>query len=189
MVQCSKCGLVGTQSEKHGGSVEVGRQFRETGELPPGDFYDHCEVLCFARRKRSFPRNPEPRKGALHEERECPGFLEWQPGFSPKEHVEMNLLEQQRAREDERDRRLEKWQRDQAEENRTYQECQDRRNFVVNLALVVANCALVIIGIAAAAAAWWAATHPTAIPVPQSQPAVAAPPAQATTTLPTKGPD
>jgi hypothetical protein len=56
---------------------------------------------------------------AIQEERECPDFTEWHPGFTPKEHQEMldrqRLLEWQAEREDD-DR---KWHAKQREEDKS----------------------------------------------------------------------
>jgi hypothetical protein len=146
MFQCSKCGLVGVHSEKHGGSAEVNSAFRETGELPPGDFWDHCTVLCFGLARAAFHDNPPIRKNELVEPRPCTKFLDWHPGFSPKEHIQMDIWERQKVREDAR----------------------DRRQLVLNLGML-------IVAVLAAVAAWWAALHPTAIPIPQSPPSATAP--------------
>jgi hypothetical protein len=48
----------------------------------------------------------------ITKERNCEKFTELMPGLSPKEHIDMNLLEMQKAREDRRDLQQHDWHRD-----------------------------------------------------------------------------
>ncbi|MFZ1935272.1 MAG: hypothetical protein WCB27_08465 [Thermoguttaceae bacterium] len=68
--------------------------------------------------------------------KESQEFTPWIPGLTPKEHLDMNIMQQR-----------ELWHKKQS-----------NRNLWVNLALI-------FIAILSAVAAWWAATHPTAIVV------------------------
>jgi cytoskeletal protein RodZ len=77
-------------------------------------------------------------KVIFHRERECDRFVRWIPGLSPKEHIDMNILERQQA----------------------WQARRDSKDFRL-------NCLLVVVAVASMCAAWWAALHPTVIPIPQ----------------------
>jgi hypothetical protein len=105
--------------------------------------------MCDLRKEyKSFrEKNPSPypydaAKEVMHAPRfmceSAKKFTAWIPGLSPKEHIDMNMM-------------------DRAEQ---YHERLDRRNFWTNFVLV-------IVGALAAVAAWWGALHPTAIPPPQ----------------------
>ncbi|MEO8166248.1 MAG: hypothetical protein ABI619_12715 [Betaproteobacteria bacterium] len=66
----------------------------------------------------------------IHDDRACDEFMEWNPGFSPKDHVEMKFMREQLA------------------EQRAWQERMDRRNRVTMLL-----CAAIGIGAALAGTA------------------------------------
>jgi len=75
--------------------------------------------LC-AELQIEFSEDEEKTFGAIQEERNCPAFMQWHPGFSPKEHREMlhqdRMLHWQRDRENE-DRQ---WREDQRKEERRW---------------------------------------------------------------------
>ena len=99
------------------------------------------------------PTAPEPpaasAKHVIHDPRECKESTRWIPGLTPKEHIDMNIFERQRA-----------WQADQDAIRRADEARRDDKNFRLNLALVVATIVATIIAAIAAVAAWWAALCP-----------------------------
>ena len=60
----------------------------------------------------------------LEHPRDCNDFTEWQQGFSPKEHLEMNRLEEQRNWQERRDKEREEdnrnWRKEREEDNRNW---------------------------------------------------------------------
>lgn len=135
MVKCSQCGLLGARSSLTRQIIEAESVFREEGSIPnapqPGGgggmpSIDNLPV-CLAR-KRNFRElahgkaGPNSLRPLLSETHDCDSFIEWQQGFSPKEHAELKQLDEQRE-----------WQRkcekDQAERDRKWrQEDVDRAN-------------------------------------------------------------
>jgi anti-sigma-K factor RskA len=100
----------------------------------------------------------------LHAERECAHFTKWIPGLSPKEHIDMTIIEENRHFQEELLRK-------QAER----EDRRDTKNFRLNCALVIVAVVSVIVAVVSAVAACWSATHPTVIPIPQLPAAAAAP--------------
>lgn len=138
-VRCAKCGLLGVREKSSGRIVEVTETGREYGQESPTRIRENRigPFLCCAQVQR-FPEQQSEAKLLLDEERNCDRFVAWQTGFLPKEHIDMNILE----------------------ENRRWQEKRDARTIWVNFLFLLATAA-------AALAAWWSATHPTVIVIPQ----------------------
>jgi hypothetical protein len=54
-------------------------------------------------------RDPAEMKAVISREWHCSSFRKWTLGFTPKEHVEMHLFEEQKKREDQRDAANHRW--------------------------------------------------------------------------------
>ena len=102
-VKCADCGFLALLNIRTRQLVDVEDSIRAGGGIPSdsaGYFYDE-RPFCFIR-KFNFCDEVGPRadNGAriavISKQRDCDGFTEWHQGFSPKEHVEMTLLEEQR---------------------------------------------------------------------------------------------
>jgi len=148
--------------------------FRDGGEVPKttsssGGLEAHEEVpICFVR-VIHFPgdwfrtKTGEQRRNELNSEIECDEFTPWQQGLTPKEHLEMNILERQRAwqvelenaqidYQRERDASIERqakdqreFQAEQAEKSRKY----GNRSLAIAVAAVVATIIGSLVGAAA----------------------------------------
>lgn len=92
-----------------------------------GTFVDHlyvggiqCAVGVFA--LTSEIKNGHHPREVLNVERECKRFREWQPGFSPKEHREMEIVEEQRKYNRQMLEEERQWREQQAEAERNWRE-------------------------------------------------------------------
>jgi hypothetical protein len=104
---------------------EAEHRIRLTGEIPldgnTSNFVYAQMPTCFVRAKdlsgevRAIGGDGNTaRRQVFAKERECTSFVAWLQGFSPKEHREMNLLQEQRDWQRERDREDREWRADQA---------------------------------------------------------------------------
>lgn len=104
MVQCKDCGFL--SAVFHGKHVEVTETTRETLEentLHPRCFVRAAKFDCHGEVDSSGHTAPGSYALDLVSERVCDSFREWEQGFSPKEHVDMRMMERQEKREDARD--------------------------------------------------------------------------------------
>lgn len=114
-VQCKKCGLLAVSDQQTGALVEVHRNQREGWQFPPelqifagpntlldrcpqcsamvGDFHHDIELGLHARMigVANTTLAEAAIRGVLAKTRQCDKFIQWDPGFSPKEHKEMQL--------------------------------------------------------------------------------------------------
>lgn len=120
-VKCADCGYLAVRHRTTRQLYDAEESLRVNGELPildnRGYVYDEWPV-CFVRaanfRVEMEDNSATPhRKRVLNQPRECDQFTPWHQGFSPKEHVEMKMLDEQKQ-----------WQRDEAAEQRRWQERQ-----------------------------------------------------------------
>jgi len=172
MVKCAECGYLGVRHPHTYELVTPDERQRETG-IPTGIFTvgDKTTILgdmpicavgaCDLRKECEQTRKVASELGKVpcevtHKDRECSQFTDLIPGLTPKEHIEMNLLQEQRI-----------WQQTNQAANDRRQQSDSARNFRVNFLLV-------LVSIAAAIASWWVALHP-GIVVVQSTPAATAP--------------
>lgn len=141
-VKCKDCGYLAVQCDTTRQWIEASRDFRNTGFIEwesfarTGQWEDPSslagrriyreEPACF-RGKADFVaelelfghgRIPgeEERCKVFDKERDCDGFRRWQLGFTPKEHLEMDLLEKQRD-----------WQQREAQLQRDWQVAQEAK--------------------------------------------------------------
>ena len=134
MTRCADCGLLGMRAMFSREIVEAEFAYRNdgkivrvvTGQTPHPAYEDY--PLCLAR-KRDFRKDskgecaPDKMLAVIQEEWNCLEFTEWNQGFTPKEHIEMGILELSRKqhREDE-----ERHVRRQEESEKRHQDWQEK---------------------------------------------------------------
>ena len=127
--QCSKCGFLAIRNNATLALHEAPEEFRETGQIPRGRQtlpFDNEPICAVGERQlhADIPQHAPPDwegcnssteiiKRAIQLTRTCNSSIEWRRMLTPKEHIEMKLLEDQRA-----------WQRKIAEEERAWREDQ-----------------------------------------------------------------
>jgi hypothetical protein len=147
--KCSECGYLALRENESRALVETEEGLRRDGAAHYHP--SRCEPLplCFARaydlRKEYYAAPdgkllfltstaapslyPEALKHILQKDRLCKAFIEWQQGFSPREHFEMKQLTEQREWQEQRLREDRDWRASQAELERQWRtsEARDRR--------------------------------------------------------------
>jgi hypothetical protein len=127
VVKCADCGLLALRSLDTFGLRETSLEYRRGLSHPIAEPHSRFVPLCTALQWES--PSPDGDYQAAHElldeERRCDDFfIEWVPGFAPKEHREMldrqwmlarddRLTEETRKREDARDAAQRQWQKEQ----------------------------------------------------------------------------
>ncbi len=122
-VQCASCGFLALRKCKTREITEAEMDFRRGGGIPSHGnelVYDDYP-LCFVqavdlRHEIEQVDTPGGRKQVVLASRNCDSFTPWIQGFTPKEHADMKLLEQQQA-----------WNREMAEAERAWRERQEER--------------------------------------------------------------
>jgi hypothetical protein len=121
MVKCSECGYLAAVNGLE--LVAFPAAYRNKESTISAICFVHqkqfAEQLAKAQQANGFP---EATRLVLCEDRECQEFTEWIEGLDPKEHLEMNVMERARQREDERDERDRQWRESQAEKGREWRE-------------------------------------------------------------------
>ncbi len=125
MVQCRNCGFLAVRNVPGLELCALPDHWREGVE--PGPVKFHVRPFCFVRAlpiHTECPGETDARErfaAIVQCERTCTGFVEWQPGYTPKEHRDMlhekhllELAEKQR----ENDRR---WQQECREHDRNWE--------------------------------------------------------------------
>jgi hypothetical protein len=174
MVKCKDCGYLGVRHIESQTLVSPGENQRESGapalevltyppgtvrftnDLPPTRVIVDGTPVCAVGAVDLYaecesiqqPGRNQAAKSVMQDDRDCKQFTTRIPGLTPKEHVVRNLIE--------------KWEQTQ--------DRKERKNTRINVGLLLA-------GILAAIAAWWSATHPAIVFIPQTSqsPAVTAP--------------
>jgi hypothetical protein len=111
-VHCTNCGYLSVRNVEDWSLGEAESDYRETGAMSDraAQIYRNLPI-CFARAAnllQEYERTCNERPGGisgpaavikfvLHKPRTCTEHIEWQQGFTPKEHLEMKMLEEQRA--------------------------------------------------------------------------------------------
>lgn len=106
-VRCVDCGYLAVRDFKSRQLVEVEAAMREAGWQPkiPHSGYKPYEErpICFVRSSKICNELDPPQPGqfltAIKTDRQCDKITPWHQGFSPREHLKMNLLEEQRERD------------------------------------------------------------------------------------------
>ena len=125
-VSCQNCGFLGFRHIKTREIVEAEEGVRQGGNWMPVEgnkFLYEEHPICFARAVDFFTVMgsgglPEKRRKELLSLRDCDKFTPWVQGFTPKKHLEMNLLQQQQERLDRREREDREWRRKHDEDER-----------------------------------------------------------------------
>ena len=130
---CAECGYLTIHNRKTRELVEVETAIRGGGKIPA--FADETRTgdqpvyekpfLCFMREPQvtadlqdgTYPSFEKQRDAVFHKLRTCESWTAWKQGFTPKEHLEMNLLQEQRD-----------WQRKCQDADQSWRESQDRRD-------------------------------------------------------------
>lgn len=123
-MKCRDCGYLAVRMLADRSLVEIEKSFRDTGKMPTGlmgnSIYDNFP-LCFAGEQQfhdDIGDHPTTTSmvAAMAKDRECGSYYEWRLGHTPKEHLEMKILQEQRA-----------WQRAQEEADRQWRETQAKQ--------------------------------------------------------------
>jgi hypothetical protein len=133
-VRCADCGYLAVKNYHTRELIEAEAAIRQTGRQPgsiclPGtpDLVYDLTPICFAlaydlRTECGRPGNPEQLAEAflrvIREPRLCTYITKWRQGFSPKEHMEMQILEQQKRHAEEQRQRDLAWQEERRKEDR-----------------------------------------------------------------------
>lgn len=138
-VRCADCGYLAVRENVTWTLWEAEQEFRDDLQSPsnisglanaqPRSFGG--APLCFVG-ETDFaiePGGTEQDKKArrlalLSKDRSCDSFIEWKRGFTPKEHMEMNLLLEQRKWQRDTAREDQKWRAQQADQERQWRERQ-----------------------------------------------------------------
>jgi hypothetical protein len=126
-VKCADCGYLAVRVRRTRLLFDAEQDYRDSGSIPSignEGIYDPAPI-CFVRainisaEYKPADGTPERQK-IVQKERDCQEFTEWQQGLTPKEHLEMNLLEQQQQRLDKREKEDRNWRLAQAEREREW---------------------------------------------------------------------
>jgi hypothetical protein len=131
MVKCADCGFLSVRNKETRVLEEGEFETRQSGDIRTFhyDYLPTCFVIAFNLAKeigelKQLPKYEEKRDGmggviwpqysdinreAIQRERDCRSFIQWQQGFTPKEHREMMDREWMLKREEERRRNDRKW--------------------------------------------------------------------------------
>ena len=112
--KCFECGFLTIRNRETGGIDEVKYFMRENGYEE--DVYSQIHEstpLCFAmdkgHRRRQGTFDDKMFSETIHKERDCESFYEYCQGFTPKEHMEMWMREQERKYQEEQRREDKHW--------------------------------------------------------------------------------
>jgi hypothetical protein len=144
MVRCVDCGFLCVRSHANE-FVEVPEDIRRNwGAQQHDNFWKGNKTIpiCFARAlpedgRREAQAGPKDSQKVIERERECAFFMEWQQGFTPKEHREMfheKMLMEMHAQQRERDR---DWQESRTRDDRDRQESRIRIDRLWNVGQAV----------------------------------------------------
>jgi hypothetical protein len=130
-VQCVNCGYVSLRRRSTRELSEVEVEIRTTGVIPtendpkrPGELTYEPPLVCFRQRfnlsqeqRLEISGNVGPADRIMHvlnKGRRCAKFKQWEQGFTPKEHADMDMIERQQVRQDARDAAAREFQAAQA---------------------------------------------------------------------------
>lgn len=150
--KCAECGYLAVRYLDTQQLLCPTQYHRENGEPPDEKNSRLSKVMFCSRMAFDLPKEAadgkKSRVEVIRDSRECGRFTQWQPLLiTPKEHLDMDFLERMDART----------------------RAMNRNNLLLSVLLV-------LVSVAAAVAAWWAALHPTVIPIPQPTPTVSVQP-------------
>ncbi len=112
MAQCMKCGFVAARDFLTRTMLEVDEGFRkhaDRGHGPSGKvlYFERpiCAAMAFNLSEEATDTSERQTLAVLSRERECDSFTPWQQEFTPKEHLEMKMLQQQKEWQLEQERK------------------------------------------------------------------------------------
>lgn len=118
MVRCANCGYLAARAMQSRQLLEAEEGYRFRGENPivaNGNAYEDKPV-CFVwawdlRSEIGNPPDPgrPSKRDVMLKPRECSDFTKWIEGFTPKEHVEMQLLREAHDYRDKQERDSRRW--------------------------------------------------------------------------------
>jgi hypothetical protein len=118
-VKCKDCGFLAFKYLKSGKLTGVDAPFREKPNMNERGRFRRFSgrPVCFVAATdmdeeigMSGPKDEIAIPEVISKERECGGYTSVIHGLSPREHLQMQLMEEQKKREDERDRVYREWQ-------------------------------------------------------------------------------
>ena len=129
-VRCSECGYLAVRDgSDQFREASIGS--REKGHIIPGYWsLPYCFIAAIRIDKENSKANDDESRflNVINTERDCQGFVTWKQGFSPKEHIEMLLLKEQREWQESCRMNDLAWQQAQELERRTWQEQQQKKD-------------------------------------------------------------
>lgn len=127
MPRCKDCGLLAHRHRETRELREVEQLFRDERQFSPVDAGERYagNPLCVGM-VETFASNVDDQRNQFEQERSCSRFIQYQMGFSPKEHMEMNFLERQEERHRRWDEEDRKWRQEQAAKNESWLDRQAR---------------------------------------------------------------
>lgn len=142
-VKCRDCGYLSVRDRGTGELMSPDNDYRQSGAVAMTMPHIAPFPICM-RRACDFPKElnmkserhaiyPKDAAVVLDKERDCEKFIPWQQGLSPKEHLEMDIIERREQREidmiekrEQRDRQWrladEKSQKDREERDRKWRQ-------------------------------------------------------------------
>ena len=138
---CSRCGYLSVRDAETFELVEVPPEYRETGVLPMqlarrAPDRPYCFVQAhdlgaeYDSRKGGSTENhaqANVKKELFHAPRECAAagkFVNWSLGFTPKEHLQIRVLEDHRIAEQQRAEQSHAWNQERDKVDREFRESQ-----------------------------------------------------------------
>jgi hypothetical protein len=135
-VKCQECGFLAWRSKKTRELVEVEPEYRTFPDMNTNGRYQYFDSIpaCFVAAldigKEFPPSTPISVKATtevISKPRECGEYTRVRHGLSPKEHLQMWMLEEQRKRDDARDEAMRKREDDRDEAQRQWQARQESK--------------------------------------------------------------
>jgi hypothetical protein len=158
MVKCSECGFLAARDIDTRRLDEVEKAFRESGSPPVryvsgrNQYVGQERVpICFVqaydlKQEIEIARGSDAMNATwvhfvINQDRECQPFMEWQQGFTPKEHREMLDREAMLKWQTEREEADKKWRENESKENRKWR---FREFLIAAIAVIVVIIAAIL---------------------------------------------
>lgn len=133
MVKCAECGYLTVRNVNTYSLDEAGGEFRETGAAYSlHERRPVCFQRCDLRReiKQAFGTGKNEMGCVLQvisKERDCNKFMDWQQGFTPKEHRELSDRKWMLEFQDKREKEDKEWREKQRRMDLDWREDQEKR--------------------------------------------------------------
>ena len=140
---CSDCGFLALRNFFTGSLEEASEEYRRQIDIVIDPIHrrelHHRVPVCLVRASNLREEMKDSKKGTIldciQKERECHGMTEWQQGYSPKEHLEKNMLKEQRE-----------WQQRESRIQREFQQRERKFDRWVMVFMLIAPLAAVLFG-------------------------------------------